>query len=143
MSDALIKQLMEQAEKKESAIKATERYSNKTNLSFPQEEDSNRLRINLNIVQDCGTLVKCLSILKREKSAFDEAAAELGLNLKFSWEGFSYEDWRDDIRNKVETINLKKERKKLSEIKATLEALLSPEAKTARQLEEIEKMLKE
>lgn len=143
MNDDLIKQLMEKADKKESAIRATEKYSNKTNLSFPLVESTTRDRINLNVVQDIETLVKCLSVLKKEKSFYDESAAELGVNFKFFWGGFSYENWRDDIKNRVQTINLKRERQQLAEIKAKLESLLSPEAKTARELEEIQEMLKD
>jgi hypothetical protein len=141
MSDNTIKELMDLASKKGAQIKSTERYANKTNLSFPVDESSLRSNINLNVVMNATDFVKILATLKKERNFFDEAAQELGLKASFKWGGFSYDDWKSDIQNRVDTLNLKKKRAELKEIQDTLKDLMSPEMKTNMKLEEIKKRL--
>lgn len=141
MSDNTIKELMDLASKKWAQIKSTERYANKTNLSFPIDEGSVRGNINLNIIQDAKEFVRILAILKKEQNLFSEAAQELGVKASFKWGGFSYDDWKSDIQNRVDTLNLKKKRAELKEIEDTLKDLMSPEMKTNMKLEEIKKRL--
>lgn len=126
MSDKLIEELLKTASDKEASIEKIQRYSNLTNLSFPWDESSSKAT-NLNVIKDIREFVKILAFLKTQKENFIEAAKELGVKFNFQWGGFSYEDWRSDIKNKVDTINLKKQREELKEIKDQLNELMSPE----------------
>ena len=139
--DDTIKQLLETAKKKQREIGSIENYQNKTNLSFPWKEGSNRETINLNVVSDIRELVTVLSFLKGRNERFDQAAKELDVRIGFKWGGYSYEDWREDIQNRVNVVNLKARRKELGEIEKQLDELMSPEMKKKLKLEELKKKL--
>jgi len=139
--DQLIKNLMEKASKKEAEIGKIQNYSNQTNLSFPLERGTAKGSVNLNVVNNAETLVELTAILLKESEACSEAAKLLGVSYDFSWGGFEKREWLDDIRNRIDTINLRKKKAELKEIKDVLNSLLSPEAKKMKQLEEIAKRL--
>lgn len=141
MSDELIKKLIETAEKKEKEIGRIQSYENKTNLSFPYDESSNRERKNLNVVNEPKELVSALAFLISRKGDYENAAKELSAPVEFSWGGFSYEDWLHDIKNRVDVIALREKKKELKEIRAQLDELMSPDMKRNLKLEEIKQKL--
>lgn len=143
MSDTVIKQLIEKANKKLKEIGRIQSYENKTNLSFPFEEGSNRERVNLNIINDQREFIKILAFLISRKENYAEAAKELGIQSNFTWGGFSYDSWVHDIKNRVDVINLRKKKEELRQIQEQLDELMSPEMKREMKLEEIKKKLEE
>lgn len=141
MSDTLIQQLMESAAKKRAAIEKTQGYTNKTNLSFPLDERNIRENVNLNVVNNIDEIVRLLAVLKEKQKNISEAASELGVKSSFKWGGFSYNNWRDDMRNRVETIQLRNKKNELKEIESQLNELMSPEMQKNIKLAEIQKKL--
>jgi hypothetical protein len=139
--DQLIKNLMEKASKKEAEIGKIQNYSNQTNLSFPLERGTSKGSINLNVIHNVEALVEAATILIKESESSKKAAELLGVTYEFSWGGFTEKEWLEDIRNRIDTINLRKKKAELKEIKDVLNSLLSPEAKKMKQLEEIAKRL--
>jgi hypothetical protein len=80
----------------------------------------------------------CL-IDRKEKS--EKSAQELGVDYKFSWFGFTIDEWKSDFQTRVDQISIQEKRKELAEIEARLNAIISPELKAQMELEAISSIL--
>jgi hypothetical protein len=76
---------------------------------------------------------------RKEKS--ENAAKELGVDYKFTWLGFSVDEWKNDFQTRVNQISIQEKRKELAEIESRLNAIISPELKAQMELEAISKLL--
>ena len=59
----------------------------------------------------------------------------------FEWQGYLYDDWANDIKNRIDKLSLKAKQKELDALEARLDKLVSPELKAKIELELIEKEL--
>jgi len=116
------------------------RVSFNTNALFKFDDDGNK-RINLNTVSEAAPLAAALSFLLQLKEYCNQATSLLGLEFKFQWHGHSYEDWLGDFQQQIELIKWRKQKKKLDELNKKLGKLISEDARTSMELEEIEKLL--
>ena len=97
-------------------------------------------------IDDVSELIKALSSVDGRKEAYDKAAEKHIKGIKipeFKLEGHSHKEWIDQISSQVLKVAHKKELEKLKEIKTTLEANLSQEAKLANDLKRIASILSE
>ena len=76
---------------------------------------------------------------RKEKS--ENAAKELGVDYKFTWLGFTVDEWKNDFQTRVNQISISEKRKELAEIEARLNAIISPELKAQMELEAISALL--
>lgn len=111
-----------------------------TNMSFGFTEDVNS-RINLQTVTSTKVLVSALASLTRAKDSFEAAAKALGTDIKFTWLGYSYEDWKSDIQTRLNKIELTKKKVELENLEERLNKLVSPEVREALELAEIQAAL--
>lgn len=91
-------------------------------------------------------LIKAASSVIAKKEAYDEAAKEIVPEAikvpTFTINGVSAPAWLDDIRARVVVVGHKTQLEKLEKVKRKLEENLSAEAKLARDLAEIQTILK-
>ena len=65
----------------------------------------------------------------------------MGVDYKFTWLGFSVDEWKNDFQTRVNQISIQEKRKELAEIESRLNAIISPELKAQMELEAISKLL--
>ncbi|GBG14812.1 secretin [Novimethylophilus kurashikiensis] len=77
--------------------------------------------------------------LVMRRSASAEAARILGLeDATITLSGFSYEAWEADFKKRVAIIRLQEKRKKLDDVEARLNQLVSPEKRREMELAAVE-----
>ena len=65
------------------------------------------------------------------------------MDYKFTWLGFTVDEWKDDFQTRVNQISIQEKRKELSEIESRLNSLISPELRAQMELEAITELLNE
>jgi molybdenum-dependent DNA-binding transcriptional regulator ModE len=76
---------------------------------------------------------------RKDKS--ESAAKDLGVEYKFTWLGFSIDEWKEDFQTRVNQISVQEKRKELAELESRLNAIISPELKAQMELESIAELL--
>lgn len=138
--DKLIDELIEIARQKKAEIEKTEKPTWKTNCLFGTEASS--VKTNIRTVSSAGELVKIASqIISREKD-HAEANKLLGTSEEFEYSGFSKQDWIDDLKTRVDQINLSQKKKDLELIEKKLDGMISKERREELELAAITKALK-
>lgn len=140
--DEKIEKLFEVVSQKKAEIAKAEKPNYATNCTFGFTEESAANRINLQTTTDLKTFVTILAFLNERETSFELAKEELGLmELKFTWMGFTVEDWRKDIQTRINKIQINKKKEELESLNSRLNALISPEMRATMELEAIEKEL--
>ena len=138
-NDSKIKDLLAKVEEQEKEVTKKGRSTLITNGVFPKPDG--KPDFNLNTVTDPNRLVVALAFLIRTKHDMQVASEELGVDYKFQWGGYSYEDWREDFIERIESLKRQEKKKQLATTKKKLNSMVSEEAKTAMELDEIAKLL--
>ena len=136
MNDEKVQKLMKLVEARKSEIKNIETYSWKTNCMFVRGSE----KFNIQVLDQTG-IVELYSFLLQQRDYFNTACEELKLKLVFRWQNYSFEDWKNDLTNRLSKLQLNEKRKELETLQARLEKLISPELRASMELEEIEKSL--
>ena len=143
-NDQRIQNLIDKVNQKKAEISKLTKPNFKTNCQFAYTEETNDVnRIALHTVKDPTILVKILSFLQTRRKSFNEVAQSLGLDVKFTWRTYSFEDWENDIKLRIEINTLDTKQKELKQFEDTLNSLLSPEMKTELMLKKLEDALKD
>jgi hypothetical protein len=140
-TDTKVKELFDLVQSKKLAIEKAERPCWKTSGNFGYSANSAHDRTQIATVTDVRKLVEMYAFLMERKDKSENAANELGVDYKFTWLGFTVEEWKDDFQTRVNQISIQEKRKELAEIEARLNALISPELKAQMELEAISKLL--
>lgn len=136
--DEKIEALIKEVEKRKAALGSKPRNILRTNgiLKFNDRE-----HINLNTVSDIETIVKSYAYIIEQFEDFKTAANELEVDIPFTKDGFSDEDWKEDLKDRLASIKWNKKKVELDALTKKLESLVSEEAKTKNELASIEKLL--
>jgi hypothetical protein len=142
-TDQIVLDLLKTVEDKKQQIGNLERPSWITNCSFKFNPDAN-IAINLQTVRELATLVDIHSYLKFKMCSFKDSAAVLNLtnDVKFTYLGFSFEDWESDIKTRIAQLQIKSEKDKLARLEEKVNLLVSPEQRRVIELEKLVKELK-
>jgi hypothetical protein len=139
-TDKKTRELFAIVQKKKSEIKAAEKPQWKTNCAFYFTE-SPKDPLNIQISNDTGALVRALAFLYEKDASYKAAAKDLGVDIPFSWHGYSVDTWKVDIQARINKIQIEKKKKELEALEKRLDAILSPELKAEMELEAIMKEL--
>jgi hypothetical protein len=139
-TDEQVQSLVELVKKKKLEITKAEKPNWKTNCNFRYNPGS-PVSINIQVENDVDTLIGILSFLMVQDDAFKKAADDLGVDGIFKWGGYTFEEWKNDISNRVVKIQIAKKKADLDILETRLDKLISPELKTQLELEEITKLL--
>lgn len=138
-TDNLTMALISQVREQKAAIAKAERPQYKTNCSFQYVEGDTSKAINIHVENNVRSLILMAAFLLERASHYRDAAIRLGVEdvPKFSWCGFSSEDWIDDIRLRINKIQIAAQRLKLERLEARLNNIISPELRAKMELEDI------
>lgn len=139
--DEQIQKLQQLVEQKKAEIKKIEKPNWKTNQSYKHKNNV----YNILVIQDVDLIIEIVGSLLMEQDYNRRAKEMLGIIDKKSAmkDGYSIDAWVDDFRLRLDKINIQTKRAQLEKIEKQLLELESPEIKERRQLEEIEKLLRE
>lgn len=142
LDEKLVQETLAAIEKRKKEIANLEKPDWKTNLSFAYDADfANANRVNIQVETNLTKLVKILSFLKSQRDTFDAIVKEMGLDLRFKWGNYFYEDWSYDIKTRIDIINIKQMRDQLAAWESIVAGLESEEVKKAKQLADVMKQM--
>lgn len=139
-NDKLVQELTKIVNEKKAAIAKAERPNWNTNCAFRYSKDS-AASINLQVCGNVEDLVNILGFLCEKRNAFNEAQKIIGTNLEFKWFGFTFDEWAEDIKTRIDKIEITMKKKELEMLEERLNKLISPELRAQMELEEIRKSL--
>ena len=134
LSDAEILALQKEIEaKKERIAKLKNKFVPETTCTF---KESTGGVINLHI-QKLEGLLNILAKLIVNKNSYEEACKLTKLEIKFSWQGFTFEQWKQDILFLIDKINIKSMEAELEEDIEFLDSLVSSATKNKQRFDKI------
>ena len=138
-NDSKIKELLAKVEDQQTNLGVKPRADWRTNGIF--KYDSGNF-FNLNTVKNFQPLLDGLSFLLEKQMLQKQAAEKLGVSVaNFEWDGYSVQDWEEDFKRRVEIIKWQERKSQLEQTRKKMRALVSEEARTEMELEDIERLL--
>lgn len=138
--DKAVQQLFEVVQKKKAEIAKAEKPNWLTNCSFRYNKESSN-STNIQVCSDVNELITILGFLIGKQNEFNLAKEVLGVTNTFNWVGFTLEEWTNDIRTRIDKIQITNKKKELEQLELRLDKLISPELKASMELDEIKKLL--
>lgn len=141
-NDTIVQELFKIVQKKKEEISKAEKPSWKTNCSFRFDDTSRSL--NLNTVLKVEPIIEAYTFLLNLSNNWEKAVVELDLNIdenKFTWCGYSVDDWKTDFKTRINKIQITTKKKELEFYETRLNKLVSKEMRDRMELEELTKLL--
>ena len=138
--DEIVQELFDVIAAKKAEISKAERPNWITNGSFKYAKGSTE-SFNLQTITDINVFINALAFLIDREKSFNDASERLGVEDKFSWFGYSVDDWQSDFKTRITKIQIVSKKKELETLEGRLSKLISPELKRQMELEEITKAL--
>jgi hypothetical protein len=142
-TDEKVRELFNSVQEKKLAIEKAERPCWLTGGNFGFSANSAHDRTDLRTVGDIRKIVEMYAFLIDRKEKSENAAKELGVDYKFTWLGFTVDEWKNDFQTRVNQISIQEKRRDLAEIESRLNAIISPELRAQMELEAISQLLKD
>jgi hypothetical protein len=138
-NDSAIKELLQKVEEQKVSLGNKERVTWLTNGIFKKDAS---YFFNINTVTDPIVLATALGFLIVQHDGFNSACEKyLGIKGEFKWDGYSIGDWIEDFKTRIRVIEYDRKKKVLDATKAKLNSLVSEEARTEMELNDIKKLL--
>lgn len=111
----------------------------RTNSSFTFLEGNLNASVNLHVEGSVKNLIGYAAFLLDKERSYELAAKTLGVDdvPSFTWSGFSVADWVEDIKTRIDQIQIASKKKKLETLESRLSAIISPELKAELELQAI------
>lgn len=135
-----IKKMMAVLQAKKDEVSQAERPVYITGGQFRYTEKISE-SIDLLTVKDPRKLVEIYTFLKERGNKYQEAAIELGVDVKFTWLGFTVEEWLKDLKTKVNVIQIHKRREELLELETRINAIIPQDVRNQLEFEDLQKSL--
>ena|ERR1700722_13168199 len=130
--------LIQEVRRRKQEIQKAERPNWKTNCSFSWVEGSAGIT-NIHVESSVRNLLLIASFLKDKETGYNNIASALGIESVplFTWCGYSAGDWLDDIRSRVNKIQIAAKKDSLEKLELRLNAIISPELRAELELASI------
>lgn len=148
-SDKIVLELLQKVEEKKKQIGNAERPSWKTHCSFKFNPEVNTA-YNIQVIADIKMLIAMYGHILSEYNKYYDAIKALnksdksldftGNPFKFSYLGYSFNEWEHDIKTRISSLSIKTKRDELAKLEERVNSLVSPEQR--RQIE-LEQLIKE
>lgn len=98
-------------------------------------------QIDITTARDERKLIEVVAFLKERAKSYDEAAVELGCDSKFTWLGFSPEEWTADCQTRVNVLQIAKKKAELAALEIRINKVVPQDIREARELVALQKEL--
>jgi hypothetical protein len=130
--------LINEVKKRKEEISKIEKPSWITNCTFCYIEGNLTGSINIHVQTNVMTLVKIAAFLLNQERTYEAAATAMGVEAPaFTWDGFKVADWIEDIKARINKVQIVSKKTKLEELEARLNKIISPELRAELELEAI------
>lgn len=135
--------LIDLIKQKKLEIAKSEKPSYKTNCSFVYIEGRLNDSINIHAEFDVRKLICMVAFIQEKEASYANAARTLKIDSPppFTWNGYSANEWIEDLTMRIKKIQVGTERTKLEALLERLNKIISPELKAQLELEAIESEL--
>ena len=138
--DEKVQLLFAKLQAKKAEVANAERPQYLTGGQFRYSESMGN-SIDILTVRDERKLVEILTFLKERSEKYTEAAKELGVDVNFTWLGFTVNEWTTDLLTRVSILQLAKRKAELKELEERVNAIVSPELRRKMEIEALETLL--
>ena len=89
-------------------------------------------------------MISIAAFLKEREKSYKETAELLGVEgtPEFTWSSFTVQQWLDDIKARINKVQIATKKKALEHLETRLNAVISPELRAEMELEAISAELK-
>jgi hypothetical protein len=138
-NDNRVKGLIKKLEDKKKSLGAKPKKAWETNALFKYTDGR---VLNLNTIGSFDKAISGLTYLLNASKNHAEACKLLCVFDMFDWDGYSLEAWTEDFKLCVDKVKYAEEEKKYKALEKKLNSLVSKEARTGMELDDIEGLLK-
>lgn len=131
--------LIKEVNKRKAEISQLEKPNWQTNCSFSYIEGNQNCSVNIHVQTNVKDLISMAAFLRDKERSYNEAAVALGIEdpPAFAWSGFAVADWLEDIKTRINKIQIATKKRKLEALEARLNAIISPELRAQMELDAI------
>lgn len=130
--------LIKEVQRRKDEISKLQKPNWLTNCSFTYTEGRMNEAVNIHVQTNVRDLVNMAAFLRHRENNYNEAADFLGVEAPaFTWSGFTAADWLEDIKTRINQIQITSKQKKLAALESRLGQIISPELRAQMELEAI------
>ncbi len=133
-------ELIKEVKRRKEEIARIEKPNWKTNCSFPWVEGKMNEAVNIHVENDIRKLVLITGYLLGKAEEYRSGLTALAPEIAdptFCWNGFPLLDWIEDLRARMNKLQVASKRAKLEALEGRLNAIISPELRAELELEAI------
>lgn len=136
-TDTKTLELIKEVNRQKKEISSAEKPQYVTNCNFSYSENGSSIT-NIHVEINVGNLTRIIGFLMGMETNYYSAAIELGVDPgPFTWQGFLVKDWTNDVRQRLNKVQVAAKRKKLEVLETRLNSIISPEMRAQMELEAI------
>ena len=135
--DERVLALFEKLQAKKAEVANAERPVYVTGGQFRYSE-SVGTSVDIMTARDERKLVEILVFLKDRSERYPAACEELGVIAEFKWLGFTYDEWKQDLKTRISVLQIAKRKAELKELEARVNAVMTPELRAELELKALE-----
>jgi len=129
--------LIKEVARQKSEISKALEHRWQTNCNFSYQEDSPNVIV-LHVEKDIRTLINIAAFLVSKEEGYMEVSAALGVEAPpFTWKGFGVASWLEDVKMRINKIQIASKKAKLESLEDRLNKIISPELRAEMELEAI------
>lgn len=138
-TDQATLKLINEVKRRKEEIARCERANWLTNCAFTYIEGNMSGAVNLHVQTNVLELINIAAFLREKERAYNEAAKELGVEdpPAFKWCGFPVAEWLEDVKTRINKVQIASKKKKLEALEARLGSIISPELRAEMELQAI------
>ena len=143
-TDKAVLGLLATVKKQKDEIKAAKKKPEwKTTCTLSAGSDSVHDRINIITVREPKVLVDLYSFFLNRENLWTESCKELGVELAPEHMGFSFEDWKTDLKTRASQLELDNKKAKVDALDKRINKLVTVEQRRELELVAIQKEMSE
>lgn len=129
--------LIKEVARQRAEIAQAEKPNWKTNCNFSWVEGKADVIV-LHVEKDIKKLIQIAAFLAEKESSYLDMAAQLGVEAPpFTWNGYGVGEWIEDIKARINKIQINTKKAKFELLEERLNKIISPELRAQMELEAI------
>ena len=136
--EAVMTLLRKVQDKKDQIVKASKKPQWKTNCTIGYDPETASGRVNIMTVRDPIKIVDLYAFLIQKADYRQRAATDLDVTTDLTYMGYPIEDWKDDLKSRVDQLNIDKKKKELEVLDKRVNSIVSPDQRREMELVALE-----